>query len=303
MLKNPTVALLPCEGVKARVGMLGPSPALEPLSLSDIVAPGPHDSSSGGHMSGSERHLFLAFNRLGMIASLLGVAALGGCASTSNRVASHPVDPAVVAMYASVEDSGIKVPAVPVSRIDPQLYRQQVPTPEYITAKPGTIVVDPQRRFLYLVEAGGTSMRYGIGVGRQGFAWTGTATIKSKQEWPKWFPPVEMQQRDSYAAQFADGMEGGLKNPLGARALYLYQGDKDTLFRLHGTNEPRSIGSAVSSGCIRLFNQDIMDLYNRVPEGTQVVVLGSPDAVPVAASPPATPASASLQTSSAVGRI
>lgn len=247
--------------------------------------------------------MFLAFKRLGMVASLLGVAALGGCASTSNRVASHPVDPAVVAMYASVEDSGIKVPAVPVSRIDPQLYRQQVPTPEYITAKPGTIVVDPQRRFLYLVEAGGTSMRYGIGVGRQGFAWTGTATIKSKQEWPKWFPPVEMQQRDSYAAQFADGMEGGLKNPLGARALYLYQGDKDTLFRLHGTNEPRSIGSAVSSGCIRLFNQDIMDLYNRVPEGTQVVVLGSPDAVPVAASPPAAPASASLQTSSAVGRI
>jgi lipoprotein-anchoring transpeptidase ErfK/SrfK len=104
--------------------------------------------------------------------------------------------------------------------------------------------------------------------------------IKDKQEWPKWFPPEEMQQRDFRARWFANGMDGGLRNPLGARALYLYQGDKDTLYRLHGTSDQASIGRAVSSGCIRLFNQDIIDLYNRVPLGTKVIVLGPQSSPP-----------------------
>jgi lipoprotein-anchoring transpeptidase ErfK/SrfK len=214
------------------------------------------------------------------IATFVGAALiLAGCATAPTNTAGRP-DPAVVAMYAPVETEPFRVPGVKVQKIDPQFYRQVVQTPPNIAETPGTIVVDPQNKFLYLVQADGTSMRYGIGVGRQGFSWNGDAQIKDKQEWPKWFPPAEMMARDPYAAQFPDGMEGGLKNPLGSRALYLYQGDKDTLYRLHGTNEPDSIGKAVSSGCIRLLNQDIIDLYQRVPLGTKVVVLGGPEAMP-----------------------
>jgi lipoprotein-anchoring transpeptidase ErfK/SrfK len=189
------------------------------------------------------------------------------------------VDPAVVAMYAPVETEPFPIPAVPLDKIDPRFYRQVVATPPHIAGEPGTIVVDPANRFLYLLQTDGTSMRYGIGVGRQGFSWTGEAAIKDKQAWPKWFPPPEMVARDSLARAYADGMDGGLENPLGARALYLYQGDKDTLYRIHGTNEPESIGRAVSSGCIRLLNQDIIDLYERVPFGTKVAVLG-PETLP-----------------------
>ena len=181
-------------------------------------------------------------------------------------------------MYAPVEDGPYRIPAVKVQKVDPRYLRQEVATPANIRAKPGTIVVDPHNRFLYLVGTGGTSMRYGIGVGKQGFAWAGEAVIRDKQEWPKWFPPKEMQARDWRARRYADGMDGGIKNPLGARALYLYQGDKDTLYRLHGTRDQSSIGKAVSSGCIRLFNQDAIDLYNRVPLDTKVVVLGGPSA-------------------------
>ncbi len=134
-------------------------------------------------------------------------------------------------------------------------------------------MVDPGQRYLYLVQADGRARRYGIGVGRQGFSWNGTATIKRKSKWPSWYPPKEMQARDERARQFADGMDGGPQNPLGARALYLYQGGRDTLYRIHGTNEPRSIGTAVSSGCVRMLNADVIDLYNRVPVGTKVIVL------------------------------
>lgn len=164
-----------------------------------------------------------------------------------------------------------KVPIVDLSTIPAQYHRQVVgdPTGE----APGTIVVDPGQRYLYLVEPNGKARRYGIGVGREGFAWNGRATIQMKREWPKWFPPVEMQARDERARKFANGMDGGPDNPLGARALYLFQGGKDTLYRIHGTNEPRSIGKAVSSGCIRMLNADVIDLYNRVPVGTKVVVI------------------------------
>jgi lipoprotein-anchoring transpeptidase ErfK/SrfK len=184
--------------------------------------------------------------------------------------------------YAPGEGDGILVPAsnephaVPPVNLStiPAPYRRQIvrdPTGE----APGTIVVDPGQRLLYLVQADGKARRYGIGVGRQGFGWSGTATIGMKREWPKWFPPVEMQARDERARQFADGMEGGTDNPLGARAMYLFQDGKDTLFRIHGTNEPQSIGRAVSSGCIRMLNADVIDLYGRVPIGTKVVVLQS----------------------------
>ena len=142
--------------------------------------------------------------------------------------------------------------------------------------KPGTIVVDTGARYLYLVQGSGRALRYGIGVGRQGFSWSGTAHIGWKQQWPKWTPPVEMIERQPELAKYcADcgGMPGGPKNPLGARALYLMKDGKDTLYRLHGTPQWASIGTAASSGCIRLMNQDIIDLYGRTRNGAKVVVL------------------------------
>lgn len=137
---------------------------------------------------------------------------------------------------------------------------------------PGTIVIDTRQKFLYLVQPGGRAIRYGIGVGRQGFSWSGTAVIRRKAKWPTWTPPAAMVERDEFAAEWASGMPGGPRNPLGARALYLFQGNQDTLFRIHGTFVPSSIGKAVSSGCIRMINADVADLYERVPIGTQVVV-------------------------------
>jgi lipoprotein-anchoring transpeptidase ErfK/SrfK len=226
--------------------------------------------------------------------------ALAACAGPQRTMSSayYKVDPAVVSEYAAVETEPFRVPAAPVHQIPPQYFRQVVQTPPNITEPAGTIVVDPQNKFLYLTQAGGTSMRYGIGVGRQGFSWSGEAVIKDKQHWPKWFPPKEMVARDPKAAPYADGMDGGIENPLGARALYLWQGDKDTLYRLHGTAEPLSIGKAVSSGCVRLLNQDIIDLYDRVPLGTRVVVLGGPNEMPVVNGAPvvagATPAAEPL---------
>ena len=134
----------------------------------------------------------------------------------------------------------------------------------------GTIVIDTSSRHLYLVQPGGGAIQYGIGVGRQGFAWKGVAHVGHKSEWPRWIPPKEMLKR---RPDLPEEMDGGLDNPLGARALYLFQGNKDTLFRIHGTNEPDSIGKAVSSGCIRMMNADAIDLYQRVKIGTRVVVL------------------------------
>jgi lipoprotein-anchoring transpeptidase ErfK/SrfK len=141
----------------------------------------------------------------------------------------------------------------------------------YSTPEPaGTIVVDTQSRHLYFVEGGGRAIQYGIGVGRQGFEWRGTAHVGRKAEWPRWIPPKEMLKR---RPDLPTEMDGGLDNPLGARALYLFKGSKDTMFRIHGTNEPHTIGQAVSSGCIRMMNADAIDLYQRVKLGTRVVVL------------------------------
>ena len=136
----------------------------------------------------------------------------------------------------------------------------------------GTIVVDVSNRFLYLVQPEGKAVRYGVGVGKQGFAWSGNARIGWKKEWPTWTPPPRMIGRKPELRRWAGGMPPGLNNPLGPRALYLTKGGKDTLYRLHGTPEWWSIGTAASSGCIRLMNQDIIDLYNRVQPGAKVVV-------------------------------
>jgi lipoprotein-anchoring transpeptidase ErfK/SrfK len=168
----------------------------------------------------------------------------------------------------------------PARDLPPQFRRQVVDYPT--TEPPGTVIIDTPHTFLYLTLGNGKAMRYGIGVGREGFTWTGTERISRMKEWPDWFPPKEMIERQPYLPRF---MAGGETNPLGARALYL----GNTLYRIHGTNQPSTIGTFVSSGCIRLTNDDISDLYGRVNVGTTVVVL--PGSLPSTASSQYAPAS------------
>jgi lipoprotein-anchoring transpeptidase ErfK/SrfK len=156
-------------------------------------------------------------------------------------------------------------------RIDSRFRRQRVRYEG--TERPGTIVVDISERYLYAVEDNGWATRYGVAVGEEGLTFKGKATIGDKAQWPSWTPTARMIRRKPRLAQYAGGVPGGENNPLGARALYLYQGGRDTMFRLHGTNEPWLIGSAVSNGCIRLTNDDIIDLYDRTSVGTTVLVI------------------------------
>ncbi|MDB5512225.1 MAG: ErfK/YbiS/YcfS/YnhG family protein [Enterovirga sp.] len=180
-------------------------------------------------------------------------------------------------IYAEVKGDKFPIPAFDYAKLDPAFLRQEVAYDG--KERPGTIVVDPKAHLLFHVAEGGRAMRYGVGVGKQGFGWAGVADVRSKQEWPDWYPPAEMiKRRPDIKPQLAKlqsgiGMKGGLDNPVGARALYLWQGNKDTLFRIHGTVEPETIGTSVSSGCIRMINQDVMDLYGRTPVGTKVIVL------------------------------
>ncbi|APH70493.1 L,D-transpeptidase [Aquibium oceanicum] len=173
--------------------------------------------------------------------------------------------------YGSKKDSGYQLPSIPISKVPRKYHRQTV---RYDTKeKPGTIIVDTNEKFLYLVMPEGKAMRYGIGVGREGFEWKGTARVAMKREWPTWTPPSEMIGRQPELAKWRGGMPPGLMNPLGARALYLFNKNGDTGYRLHGTPEWNSIGQAMSSGCIRLINQDIIDLYERAENGAKVIVL------------------------------
>ena len=181
------------------------------------------------------------------------------------------------ALYGAAPGERFPVPALRKGVIAQDFWRRDVAYPS--NEAPGTIIVDPRRHYLYHIKGNGQARRYGVGVGRQGFAWTGAAEIRSKQEWPDWYPPKEMIERQPElkrtVAQLQSGLgvAGGPHNPLGARAMYLWQGNKDTLFRIHGTTEPGSIGRSVSSGCIRMVNQDAIDLYSTVTVGTKVVVI------------------------------
>ncbi len=169
------------------------------------------------------------------------------------------------------------MPAIPYQKMDPKYYRQRVAAPT--GEKVGTVVVDTPNRFLYLVEEGGTAMRYGVGIGRDGFAWKGEGIIHWRQPWPRWKPPAEMIARQPELEIYSvanGGMEPGIMNPLGARALYIFQNRQDTLYRLHGSPEWQSIGKSVSSGCVRLINHDIVDLYDRVPYHARIVVHQEP---------------------------
>jgi len=186
-------------------------------------------------------------------------------------------DSRYAALYPAVPDK-FPIAALKPGIVPPAFWRAEV---DYATKEAaGTIVIDPKRHYLYHVLGGGKAMRYGVGVGKEGFAWSGDSTINSKQEWPDWYPPKEMierqpdLQRSVTKLQSGLGVAGGLRNPLGARAMYLWQNNKDTLYRIHGTTEPGSIGRSVSSGCIRMVNQDAIHLYERVQVGAKVVVLG-----------------------------
>ena len=220
------------------------------------------------------------------LSGLAAMLALAGCTTTSSSKTADNGKPAVetakvetnqifTESYGATTDAGYALPAIPINRVDKRFHRQIV---DYSTnEKAGTIVVDTPNRFLYYVLSGGKAVRYGISVGKAGFAWQGEAYVAWKQEWPTWHPPKEMAQRKPEIAKYVEnGMGPSISNPLGARAMYLFDDKgRDTLFRLHGTPEWSSIGTAASSGCIRLINQDVIDLYSRVRPGrsTRVVVM------------------------------
>ncbi len=189
-------------------------------------------------------------------------------------VPSIGIDPGITRsseMYAAMEDGGYSLPAIPYKEMDQRYVRRIVPDPT--GEAPGTIVVDTANRYLYLVLPGNEAIRYGVGVGKEGFAWSGRAVIQYKKEWPLWTPPAEMVARKPELEPYRNGMPAGPMNPLGARAMYIFKDGRDTLFRIHGSPEWKSIGTQASSGCIRLINQDVIDLYSRVQPGSPIVVL------------------------------
>lgn len=222
------------------------------------------------------------------VLGLLSTIAITGCSTTSEAdskktAAATPVavaEPIKVETaqifndaYGPVTDSGYALPAIPIQKVNPK-FRRQVVAYE-TTEKPGTIIVNTKERFLYYVLGNGQAMRYGIGVGKDGFAWQGEAYVAWKQEWPTWHPPKEMAARKPEVAKYVEnGMGPSISNPLGARAMYLFnEKGQDTLFRIHGSPEWASIGTAASSGCIRMINQDVIDLYSHVRPGKETKVI------------------------------
>ena len=204
-----------------------------------------------------------------MIARILLAVALAACAACvapPDGIDRHPGG-----AYGALVDHGFQIPPVPAGKLPRKFARQSVPY--HAGYAPGTVVVDPAKRFVYLVMPSGRALRYGVSVGVGAFGWSGEAVVGRKAVWPRWTPPKEMVQRSPNLVRYGEGLDPGPLNPLGARALYLYQGGRDTLYRLHGTSEWWDIGRAVSSGCIRLLNQDMIDLFDRVPVGAKVVVL------------------------------
>ena len=198
-----------------------------------------------------------------------GAAALAGLWPNVAHCAVGKLSKAALTYFAGTgEDNGYVYRRTNWKKIDRQWRRQLV---EYQSPEPqGTVVVDTDHHFLYVIFENQTALRYGVGVGRDGFRWFGRARIDRKALWPRWVPPPEMRQRQPDLPEY---MDAGPDNPLGPRAMYLYRGGQDLGYRLHGTLEPWSIGSNVSSGCIRMFSEDIIDLYQRCPLGTRVLVL------------------------------
>lgn len=188
-----------------------------------------------------------------------------------------PAWPPLPAHYGAILDEPYPVPAVPEGVVPPHLWRQEVANP-FLSYEPGTIVVDPDAAFLHLIGQDGRAMRYGVGVGAAGYAWSGEARMQFRRAWPRWKAPDTMIARRPEFEPYSvanGGMDPGPGNPLGARALYLFQNGQDTLYRIHGACEPRYVGKNVSSGCIRLLDQDVIDLHDRVRDGVSVIVLES----------------------------
>ena len=230
---------------------------------------------------GSVRALFTGtadgrLSRRSVLAGGLGLAVFGlaGCQTTSGP-SGRPLpgeDFDYAAAYEALPDGDFTWPAINYKAVDRKYWRQVV---DYQSGhRRGTIIVDPHHNFLYWTLSGRRALRYGIGVGRAGFAWSGEAQVRVKRVHPIWRPPREMiARKPSLERYWKNGYPAGLRNPLGARAMDLWQGRVDTLYRIHGTNDPSSIGRNVSSGCIRMWHQDVIDLFERVPLRTKVVVL------------------------------
>jgi len=208
---------------------------------------------------------------------MLGLA-MSGCTTSfpgSAEIIPQPPAPEfpedVLLMYRAMPRERFPIPAVDLTRLDPAFYRSVV---DYPTSEaPGTVIVDTPNRYLYHVRDGGTATRYGVGIGRAGFQWSGRAHIAYGREWPVWTPPADMIARQPSLEKWRHGQPPGIDNALGARALYIHQGNRDTLYRLHGTGEAHTIGKAISSGCVRLLHQDIIHLYDSVRWGSPIVVL------------------------------
>ena len=216
-------------------------------------------------------------------AALTGVSALAGCATNTTKPTEDsgsirvtqplPELPAPALAYAEVAGEPFPIPAIPYQKIDPRFLRQFVDDPT--GERPGTLVVDTGNHFLYLTLQGGKALRYGVGLGRAGFEWAGRGVIQYKRKWPRWTPPDTMVARQPELEPYSianGGMDAGPSNPLGARALYIFQNGEDTLYRVHGSPNWRSIGKSTSSGCVRMLNQDVIDLFERVRHKTPILV-------------------------------
>ncbi|MCX5516516.1 hypothetical protein C3941_18750 [Kaistia algarum] len=196
----------------------------------------------------------------------LGALSLAGCVGGMSYAEAQKV-------YGPVADPKFPIPAVNLAKLDAKYYRRTV---KYETKEAaGTIIIDPKNHYVYRIEGNGMATRYGANVGRDGFRWNGDVYVGRKGEWATWTPPKEMIARQPEAAKYAAGMPGGLDNPLGARTLYLYQDNVYTLYTIYATSHPDSIGKGVTSGCTGLLSQDMIDLYDKTPVGTKVVMLPS----------------------------
>ena len=228
-----------------------------------------------------------------LLAGLVLAGLLGACASAPPLAPSDPepvvetLPPEVLRMYSGLQDGDVWIEPVDPRYLSPEIVRQEV---DYWTdERPGTIIVDPWDRNLYLVQSGDRAMRYSVGVGEAGRDFAGDATIPYGREWPRWTPTPNMLREDPETYEpIRNGVDGGAENPLGARALYLHRGGRDTLYRIHGTPYPWSIGDASSSGCIRMFQQDVIDLYERVDKGRARVTVLREDQAGQGTAPPGT---------------
>jgi lipoprotein-anchoring transpeptidase ErfK/SrfK len=210
-----------------------------------------------------------------------------GTAAAPEGPAAPPLPKPEDNVYVAKSDGAFQVPALPIEEI-PEAYRRQVV--EYSTDQaPGTIIIDPSQKVLYYVMGKNKALRYGIAVGKEGFQWSGEAVVAEKKPWPTWTPPKEMIERKPELKEWENGQPGGPTNPLGARAIYLLSNGVDYGYRIHGTPEWKSIGRNASSGCIRMINQDVMDLYERVQGGEKVIVLTASGEMPTGLSIPKPP--------------